>query len=255
MSSWSLTLEPSPADRELLIADLWEAGTTGITEEDSQVRAFFEGSADRERLLRQFAAFQPQIEEYEERDWVQHARSMWRPCAVGERFWLTPEWIEDTAPQGRLRLLMRPGMAAGSGAHPATQLCLIALEKTVEPHMAVFDVGTGSGILADAARLLGAGRVAGCDIDHEATRIAHRNVPDAVFYTGSLRSLRPRIFDVAVGNLNAAAIATLASDLGTAAPAVVVSGFKEEEALHVEKLLRRPVKQTLELDGWACLIC
>ena len=255
MSSWSLTIESPPGGREILIADLWEAGTTGITEDESWIRAFFDRSACREQILRQFAPFQPRVEECEEHDWVQHARSMWRPVPVGERFWLTPEWIDDVAPDGRLRLLMRPGMASGSGTHPATQLCLIALEKTVQPRMAVLDLGTGSGILAEAAKLLGAFRVVGCDIDHEATSIAHQNVPEVAFYTGSLRSLKQNIFDVVVGNLNVATLATLERELRNVAPTVILSGFKEEERPCVEKTIGRPAKETLEMDGWSCLIC
>lgn len=255
MSSWSLTLGCGPEDRDVLIADLWESGTTGITEEENWLRAFFDDTADRPGILERFAMYHPTVEEDEPLDWVQFSQSMWKPFAVGERFWLTPEWVDDPAPEGRLRLPMRPGMASGSGIHAATQLCLMALEKTVEPGARVLDAGTGSGILAEAAQLLGAAFVVGCDIDDEAARIARRNVPAAAFYTGSLRSLRPGSFDLVVANLNPATIATLAKDLQSVAGQAIVSGFKEEEAPRVEKLLRRDVKERLELDGWMCLIC
>jgi ribosomal protein L11 methyltransferase len=255
MNSWSLTLESTPADRDLLVADLWEAGTTGITEDESWLRAFFDESANQNEILRRFAAFHPRLEQQEEHDWVEHARSMWRAFPVGERFWLTPEWLEDTAPVGRLRLPMRPGMASGTGLHPATQLCLMALERTLRPGSAVLDVGTGSGILAEGARLLGAQRVIGCDIDHAATEVAHRNVPEVAFFTGSLRSVRPGTFDVAVANLNAATISMVVRDLRSVAITVIVGGFREEESPRVAQSLGRSVKENLELDGWACLIC
>ena len=74
------------------------------------------------------------------------------PMLAGERFFLVPPWCDDPAPPGRLRLEIYPGMACGTGRHPATQLCLEALERTVRPGMTLVDVGTGSGILSAGAR-------------------------------------------------------------------------------------------------------
>ncbi|HYO81977.1 MAG TPA: 50S ribosomal protein L11 methyltransferase [Bryobacteraceae bacterium] len=256
MSDWLLLIDTDGADRDALIADLWEAGTTGITEEDTCVRAFFDGAADRTSILHRLAAWSPVLQEVEPHDWVQHSQSMWRPLEVGARFWLVPEWSEDGTPGNRIRLTMRAGMASGSGLHPATRLALMALERVVQPGSAVLDVGTGSGILADAARLLGARFIAACDIDHEASVEARANVPEAAIFTGSLRSVRSGGFDVVVANINVPTITTLASELARiAAPAVVVTGFREEEIASAAKTLPRTVKETLELEGWACLIC
>ena len=76
-----------------------------------------------------------------------------------ERFFLVPEWRDDPAPEGRVRLIMHPGIACGTGTHAATRLCLTAMERHVAAGDSVLDVGTGSGILADAARVLGASPV------------------------------------------------------------------------------------------------
>ena len=94
----------------------------------------------------------------EDRDWVQTARDLMRPMAVGKRFYLVPAWRDDPAPEGRLRIAVNPGLAFGTGVHETTRLCLEALEDYLAPGMSVLDVGTGSGILAEAARLLGRGR-------------------------------------------------------------------------------------------------
>ena len=126
--SWSVTLDAPVAERDQLIADLWEAGTTGVTEDEDWVRAFFEEDVNSDAVVKRFSLYHPRFERGDDHDWVRHAQSMWRPVAVGERFWLVPEWEEDPAPDGRLRLPMRPGLACGSGSHPATQLCLQALE-------------------------------------------------------------------------------------------------------------------------------
>ena len=252
--SWSITLDAPEPERDQLIADLWEAGTVGVTEDEDWVRAFFEENVDSDQVIKQFSLFHPRFDVIEDHDWVSHAQSMWQPIAVGERFWLVPEWEEDAAPEGRMRLPMRPGLACGSGSHPATQLCLQALEKTLSPGASVVDVGTGSGILAEAARLLGAAFVVGCDIEHDSTLVAKRNVPEIALFTGSLRSIRSGAFDVAVANLNAATIATLGSDLQRVARRVIVSGFHEGEQARVEKHVPTPKTERIELDGWACLI-
>lgn len=252
--AWSVTLTVPEEERDRVSAELWEAGTTGITEDESWLRAFFDDWQPVEVTSR-FSQYEPRVEHEEERDWVRHAQAMWQPVAVGERFWLAPEWTEEAAPEGRLRLNMRPGLACGSGWHPATQLSLEAMERVVTAGSSVLDVGTGSGILADGARVLGAGLVAGCDIDPHATHVAHSNLPGIAFFTGSLRSVRDGSFDVAVANLNEATLRTVGSDLRRVArKAVIVSGFREEEQEAVAKHLGGNVVRSLELDGWACLI-
>src|SRR5579871_1145593 len=168
---FSLEIECEPEERDLLIADLWEQGSAGITEVDERhLRAFFDDSADREALLARFAGAAAQTEE--PRDWVQSARDLLQPVTVGARFFLVPEWRNDPTPAGRFRITVNPGMAFGTGVHQTTRLCLEALEDFLKPGMTVLDVGTGSGILAEAAALLGAAQVIACDNDPVAVEIA-----------------------------------------------------------------------------------
>ena len=141
----------------------------GITEEENGLRAFFADDPEAESLLQRFAGFSPELREEKPTDWEQVTRDAWPPLCVGERFYLVAPW-DDAAPTppGRLRLKIYPGMACGTGRHPATQLCLQAIERYVQPGACVLDVGSGSGILSDASRLVGAGSVVGCDIDPDA---------------------------------------------------------------------------------------
>lgn len=255
MSGFSLTLSATATERDELIANLWEAGTIGVAEEDDFLRAFFDSEVSPDLLIKQFSDYQPHLEINEDHDWVRHSQSMWQPFAVGDRFWLHPPWQNEPAPQGRIRLPMRAGMACGSGTHPATRLCLLALERHVKPGASVLDVGTGSGILAEAAMLLGARFVVACDIEHEASAIARRNVPAAALFTGSLRSIRERAIDIVVANLNAATLSTLAAELRRVAAGVtILSGFREEEASALPKRLGMTFTETLELEGYACII-
>ena len=158
---FSLEIDCDPDDRDLLIAELWEQGSAGIVELNPvTVRAFFEDGANRAALLATLSRRRG-VREEEQRDWVQSARDLLQPMEVGARFFLVPEWRDDPAPAGRFRIVVNPGMAFGTGVHETTRLCIEALEDFLRPGMTVLDVGTGSGILARAAALLGRGQGVG----------------------------------------------------------------------------------------------
>src|SRR5437763_1565008 len=128
---FSLEVESDIEAADLLVAELWEHGSTGIVEEELSngrklLRAFFEDEADAEDLERRFGG---RIRRHPPRDWVAFSRASWQPLAVGSRFYLVPEWRDDPAPEGRLRIEINPGLACGSGYHEATQLCLEAMEE------------------------------------------------------------------------------------------------------------------------------
>ena len=207
---FSLEIACDPERHDLLIADLWEQGCAGISElSDGRVRAFFEDTADRDALLSCYPHATPRAEE--QRDWVEAARDLLQPMNVGARFFLVPEWRDDATPPGRFRITVNPGMAFGTGVHETTRLCLEALEDYLERGATVLDVGTGSGILAEAAALLGAGRVFACDVDTVAVQIAHARCGRS--FVGSADAVRSGIADVAIANISPEAIIQLAPDL------------------------------------------
>ncbi len=237
---FSIEIEVSPEERELLIADLWERGVAGIVEMgESRVRAFFEDGTDPRALFASYPGAEPRQEE--ERDWVQAARDLLQPMEVGERFFLVPEWRDDPAPAGRFRMVVNPGMAFGTGVHETTRLCLEALERYVRPGMDVLDVGTGSGILARAAGLLGARRVYACDIDPDAVEIAGMGGEAAPLrFVGSADAVADGVADVVVANISPEAIAALAPDLLRArrpGGILLASGFEEREVEQVKAAL------------------
>lgn len=213
-----LTLECAPEDRDRLIASLWERGTAGILEDDlpggrCALKAFFDEPFSPDAL----AAFSPSWNNAGDRDWVEVSHSQWEPVLVGERFFLVPAWRDDPAPPGRMRLDMAPGQACGTGWGPATQLALEVMERALPPGATVLDLGTGSGILAVAAGMLGAGRVIACDIDPEAALEAaarcRRDNDRASVYAGSLRAVRTASIDFLVANINAETITALAPEI------------------------------------------
>jgi ribosomal protein L11 methyltransferase len=235
---FSLEIRCAPECLDLLIADLWEQGCAGITELDgSAVRAFFEEASRREDLLTRYP--EAVVSSEEQHDWVQEARDLLQPMAVGERFFLVPEWRGDAAPAGRFRIAINPGLAFGTGVHETTQLVLEALEKYLLPGTTVLDVGTGSGILAEAAQLLGAKKVIACDIDADAVEIARRHV--ARCFTGSVGAVRAGATDLVMANISPEAIIELAPELmGRLRPGgiLLASGFETDEADQVAAALQ-----------------
>ena len=254
----SVSLTVSDSEKEEVIAELWEAGTTGITEERTSLCAFFDDGIDAAEIERRFKAYHPNITTVEDRDWVKESQSYWEPFVVGERFFLVPEWLDDQPPAGRMRLTTYPGMACGTGIHPATQLCLLAMEKHLRAGESALDVGTGTGILAQAATMLGATPVFACDIEPEAAAIAGVNfrrtgVVIGVF-AGSLRSVKSSSLSLVVANLNAATLKLVSADLQRVSTRLIVSGFREDEISRVKQSLPLGAIDELTMDDWACLV-
>jgi ribosomal protein L11 methyltransferase len=209
------------ADPELL-ADLYEAGTIGIIEHEGWLEAFFEDRETAARFGDPVAA--------PDTDWVQQTHEAWPPLLVGEKFFLVAPWRTEPTPPGRFRLEINPGQQCGTGQHPCTQRCLEAMERIVQPGDRVLDVGSGSGILSIAAKLLGAGTVVACDIDPEAAK----PVP---FFVGSVDAVRLGAFDVVVANINEDVLGPMRADFERVAARRILSGFQDDEG------------------EWTCLVC
>jgi ribosomal protein L11 methyltransferase len=250
---FSLLLHASPDRVDFLVAELQECGTAGVAEEEAGLRAFFEACQDAEALIRCFAEFSPEPREEEATDWERATHDAWPPVCVGQRFYLVAPWDSAVAtPPGRLRLEIYPGMACGTGRHPATQLCLEAIERYVRPGQRVLDVGSGSGILSDASRLLGAACVVGCDIDPSAVQIARERVSVPMF-VGSADAVRSQWADVIVANIDAGTIESIAGELTRVRKpesTLILSGFPEWD---VPKGFSP--KEVLRLEEWCCFIC
>ena len=108
--------------------------------------------------------------------WAEVWKKYYKPFYAGSHLVVKPTWEAfDPAPGDRI-IEIDPGMAFGSGTHETTGMCISLLEEVIRGGERVIDVGTGSGILAIAAALLGAGRVLAVDIDPDAVRVASENV-------------------------------------------------------------------------------
>ena len=202
---FSLDLDSPQADRDLLIAELFDSGCSGLNElSDLSVRAFFD---DEEAAVASAKRFGGIPQPADDRDWVTEAQKSLQPQNVGERFFLVPEWRDDPTPPGRFRIEVNNGLAFGTGKHETTRLCLALLETWVKPGMTVLDIGTGTGILSQAAKLLGAAKVYACDIDHSASEIAAQHGIPA--FTGSAEAVQTGLADLLVANISPEAITAM----------------------------------------------
>ena len=199
------------------------------------------------------------VEEVAEQNWVQLTQSQFDPIRVSERLWIVPSWHESPDPAA-VNLILDPGMAFGTGSHPTTRLCLEWLERTVDAACSVLDYGCGSGILAIAAARLGAGRVAGVDIDPlavEAARAnAERNGVSALF-ADSAEPVAGE-YDLVVANI-------LSNPLRVLAPAIcahvrsggqlALSGILREQAEEIIGIYAQwlPMQVADVREDWVCL--
>lgn len=151
-------------------------------------------------------------------EWATAWKKFFKPLKIG-RIVIKPTW-EDYSPEPTdIIVEIDPGMAFGTGNHPTTKLCLEALQKYVKKDDVVFDVGTGSGILAMACPYLGASKVIAIDYDNIAVDAAIQNVKNInlqdkieIFRADNANHIEGEA-DIVVANIVAAVIISMASEL------------------------------------------
>jgi ribosomal protein L11 methyltransferase len=212
---------------------------------------------------------EPEFRPIAEEDWSLAWKKHYRPIRIGQRLHIIPSWYHIPVKRGDVALRLDPGMAFGTGTHPTTQLCLEALERRVRKGDFVIDLGCGSGILAIAAKKLGAGRVLGVDTDRGAVDIARENArrnrvaKKIEFQEGSLAQLleQRQQAPLVVVNILAVVLERMLeaglADIVCKGGCLVLSGILMDQSAALEGMFARrglSLAEKLTREDWVALV-
>lgn len=254
-----------------------EAGPDGIAHGPVTVRAYLPAGVDLERTQRQVSEAlwhlgqilpipDPTFRSIEETNWEDIWKRHLQVMKIGQRIVIRPSWLEHLPEEGEVVIELDPGMAFGTGLHPTTQLCLMAMEERIQPGARLLDLGTGSGILAIAGVKLGAGSVLALDTDADAVAAAHRNVfqndvlEEVEVARGSLAQAEGT-FDLVLVNILAQVIIQMSGQglVDRLAPdgLLITAGILEEQVEEVEAALEAAglaIVERRQIEDWVALV-
>ncbi len=190
------------------------------------------------------------VSEIDEKDWAEEWKKYYKPVEIGN-IAIVPSWEDYKAEDSKTIVRLDPGMAFGTGTHESTILCLEAIQEYVKPKMDVLDVGTGSGILAIAAKKFLARRVLAVDIDEVAVKVAEENarlngVEIEIKKNDLVEGIEEK-FDVVIANIVADIIKKLSKDINRVLKddgIFISSGIIEDR---LEDVLKSFEKNSLEI--------
>ncbi|MBR2215145.1 MAG: 50S ribosomal protein L11 methyltransferase [Selenomonadaceae bacterium] len=203
--------------------------------------------------------------EVHEEDWADSWKQYFHPTKVGGLIVIKPAWEEYTAAPDDIVIELDPKSAFGSGTHPTTALCIRELESLVKGGMTVFDLGTGSGVLAITAAKLSAASVVAVDTDPAAIEAAQENVKrnglgNITVQSGDLLRNVTGEADIIVANIIADVIMELLPTTGAHLKpqgVLLASGIITERVSDVTQAALKNnfcVRRVVEEEGWAAMV-
>ena len=243
----------------------------------SQIKLYLEDT-DGESLsrLEGFAAargLQLQKKPLAQTDWDEDWKKNYPPQRVGENLIVLPYWLAEETPEGKMPVILDPGLTFGTGAHPSTQMVMETMEDLVKPGFRCLDLGSGSGILSITALRLGAKRAVGVDIDPKAEDAARENAgyngfgaPEFTALSGNvledrklMDSLKEESWDLVFVNIVADVIIGLAPvlpELMGEHTVAVCSGILDVRLPEVKAALQRAGLEIISekaKEDWRCV--
>ncbi len=205
-------------------------------------------------------------------EYLKAYKDHYKPFVISKRIAVVPSWDKNTQrekeiiPPGGFPLYLDPGIAFGTGLHATTQLCLRYLDNSMRPGMRITDGGTGSGILAIGALLLGAGEVFAFDVDGNSVHAAAQNAKlngvqdDRLTIVQGGFDIIPenkKKTDLLIANLTFNIIKSEKAGIDSVdSPIMVLSGVLENRLEDLKDLFRDRwiLKESESLDGWICAV-
>ena len=246
--------EPSSTDIQYPPPGIWQQNiVTAMLAENTNVNEILQQL----KALTSISQFSYSTETIAEQDWVRATQSQFTPIKITDKLYIVPTWHQAPSANA-INIILDPGLAFGTGSHPTTHLCLEWLTK--QKLGSVLDYGCGSGILAIAAKKLGACDVVGVDIDAQAIIASQYNAEqnhvaidffDADTFTN-------QTFDVVVANILSSALMVLAPVLASYCKTggkLALSGILVEQA---DTLIERynewfKMDAPTQMDAWILL--
>jgi len=206
-----------------------------------------------------------------EEDWLTSWKKYWAPELIGNHFLILPCWIDlNEKFKDKQIIKIDPGAAFGTGSHPSTYLCLEKMEKNLFSDKKVLDIGSGSGILSIAARLLGAKEVCAVDNDYLAINSTNSNfhlnfgnLDNLKTYLGSFNEVisknQLKKFDFILCNILAEVIKEMIPNIYKSLKnngEVIFSGILNSQKDEIIKILIKNNLKLLDVStrkDWACI--
>ncbi|HEU5489872.1 MAG TPA: 50S ribosomal protein L11 methyltransferase [Gaiellaceae bacterium] len=240
-----MTVRVPAAEAETAAARLLERFPGGLEERAADDRTELAVFTDEDGEADVRKGFADVSTERVEPGWEDRWKEFHRPVSAGG-LWIGPPWIEP--PAGQPAVVVDPGRAFGTGAHPTTRACIALLARL--DRGSLLDAGCGSGVVAVAAARLGFAPVAAIDVDEVAVEIAretaHANGVEVTAFRADVLLDELPLADVVVANIELAIVEQLLQRV--ASSIAVTSGYLQSETPTERGWTRI---DRVELDGWA----
>lgn len=172
-TTWELCDLPMPEETEIVTVSAYYPEDEELS---GRLSAIKEGLSGIEKRIGSFQVGQLRFRKVSEKDWANEWKQYFHTTKIGSQIVIKPDWESYTPTAEEKVIELDPGMAFGTGTHATTRMCIERLEELVTPNIDVYDVGTGSGILAMTAALMGARSIHAIDIDGKAVEVAKENI-------------------------------------------------------------------------------
>lgn len=196
-----------------------------------------------------------------DQDWEQIGRELYHPIQCAPDLWICPSWHHPPDPDAH-NVIIDPGLAFGTGAHPTTYLCMRWLSDHPPKDAHVLDLGCGSGVLGLAALHLGAARLTAVDHDELALKATRQNAElnnlEHAIDVVTPQAVKDQQFDVVLANILTETLLELLSEVvGYTKPQgiILLSGIMTSEQQKIINSYSQYVdfQKSYEHEGWSCL--